>query len=611
MEQVKCFLFSVCIFCSLLSPAQNISRQEIDSLWNDFTRTNPSGINKIRQLNILSKKYTLMNIDTSHLFAKQARELAIKLKDTQGLADALLNISKYYANKPDYSQALDYALQAADQFENIRDNKGLGETCSDISMIYKYLGGDKITESYLAKGIEYSNKGYCHAKLAKDTFLMAATLMQAGIIYRDWGQKEGKAFYYDSAFTVFTKAIALAKSGKAADLTGKLFNNISQVYTEHKKDYHKALEYLMKAIDFNKKNNKTTSLSFNYGNVSANYMHLGNREKALEYAYKTLEIARQTKLPSRLQNSYGQLYRVYEWTGQFDSALTYYKMMTVISDSLLNVEKTAQISDAQTKYETAKKEAEIKTLNISNEAKTRNIYALGAGLLVAIALAISMVFLYRKVQSQKILLSEQSAKLELTMKELHHRVKNNLQIVKSLLSLQSYRIRDAEAVAAMNESKMRVEAMSLIHQRLYNTDMFTTVNIKEYITDLSSSLMAAYGYSDDDFDLQIEVGQEMLDVETALPVGLILNELITNAFKYAYKDIASPALKISLESKDQQIHLEVQDNGAGLDMAKWNKNTGSFGKQLIGSLCNQLRAKQQVTSENGTTFTFTMPAKAA
>jgi two-component sensor histidine kinase len=599
------------IFFTISCYSQNISRDSITTLLKNYERNNPTGINKVRQLNVLSTQYMKMNIDSGLLFAQQAQALAAELKDAKGMADALFNMTLYYENKPDYSKALDFALQAANQYEALQDHRGLAETYGEIAMVYKSFGGEKITEDYLSKGIEYSKKGLYQAMLAEDTFLMVTNLNQSGIIYRDWGKKEGKSFYYDSAFNRFTKAIGLAKTGRAAEQQSRLFNNISQVYTEHKKDYPKALEYLMKAIELNRKNNRSTSLSFNYGNVSANYMKLGDRKKALEYAHKTFDLAKQTKLPSRMQNAYSQLYTVYEWTGQYDSALYCFKQMTVIGDSLLNIQKAAQISDAQTKYETVKKESEIKVLSIANEAKTRNIYGLLIGLLVTATLAISMGFLYRRVQAQKKLLAAQSSKLELMMKELHHRVKNNLQIVSSLLSLQSYRLHDEEAKAAMNESKQRVQAMSLIHQRLYKTDMLTAVNIKEYITDLTSSLMASYGYDDDGFDLQLHIDHELMDVEKALPIGLILNEVITNAFKYAYKNIAAPSLHIFLEEKNEQLQLVVKDNGVGVDTATWNKKTGSFGKQLIGSLCKQIRARQEVSVTDGTTFTFIIPAKAA
>jgi two-component sensor histidine kinase len=606
----KISLFTGLIIC-LFAEAQNISRDSLNRLSNRFNRDNPVGIERVRRLNELAAQYMKMHIDTGFLYAGRAKALAEELRDTPGLAKALFNITLYYENKPDYSKALDHALQAITQYEYLNDHKGLAETFGEISMVYKNFAGEKITEDYLAKGIEYSKKGLNEAILAKDTFLMVLNLNVAGITYRDWGKKPGKAFYYDSAFHCYSRAIGLANTGKAVGYKARLFNNISQVYTEYKKDYNKALEFLMKAIALNQENDRITSLTYNYGNVSANYMKLGDKKMALKYAHKTFELAKQSQLPSRIQNAYGQLYEVYEWLGRYDSALYCYKQMTAIGDSLLNIQKASQISDAITRYETVKKEGEIKVLSVANAAKTKNIYGLLIGLLITAILAVALGFLYRRVQWQKQQLSNQSAKLELMMKELHHRVKNNLQIVSSLLSLQSYRLHDAEAKAAMNESKQRVQAMSLIHQRLYKTDMLTSVNIKEYITDLSSSLMSSYGYDDDHFDLQLHIQQELMDVEKALPIGLIINELITNAFKYAYNGIESPSLYISLEEQQEQLQLTIKDNGTGMDMALWNKKSGSFGKQLIGSLCNQLRAKQLVNIDNGTEFTLIIPVKAA
>jgi two-component sensor histidine kinase len=232
-------------------------------------------------------------------------------------------------------------------------------------------------------------------------------------------------------------------------------------------------------------------------------------------------------------------------------------------------------------------------------------------LLVFIALAVSLALLYRRVQQQKKLLAAQSKRLELMMKELHHRVKNNLQIVSSLLSLQTYKLKDEGTVSVLRESQQRVQAMSLIHQRLYKKDELTSVNLKEYITDLIESLLSTYGYDKDDFNLQIRIEHEMMDIDKALPIGLIVNELVTNVFKYAYAAIPNPSLLVSLSEKDNEWHLSVKDNGIGIDEAYWKQKKDSFGKQLVSALCRQLRAKQELIVDDGTEFILTIPKKAA
>jgi two-component sensor histidine kinase len=116
--------------------------------------------------------------------------------------------------------------------------------------------------------------------------------------------------------------------------------------------------------------------------------------------------------------------------------------------------------------------------------------------------------------------------------------------------------------------------------------------------------MRAYGYGADDFDLTIDVEQEYLDVDTVMPMGLLVNEIITNSFKYAYKDVARPALRIHLASGDKQLKLEVSDNGPGMVEAT---GKAGFGKKLIAALTQQLKARYTVDTSNGTLYTFNIP----
>lgn len=196
--------------------------------------------------------------------------------------------------------------------------------------------------------------------------------------------------------------------------------------------------------------------------------------------------------------------------------------------------------------------------------------------------------------------------IKLLMKELHHRVKNNLQIVSSLLSLQSFRIKDQEAKDAIQEGQHRIEAMSLIHQKLYIQDAITQVNIREFITDIAESLMQSYGYDNDNFNLQIQVEEELLDVDKAIPLSIIINELITNAFKYAYFTIKYPALMISFYKQSAQATISIADNGVGIDTKNWNDNSG-YGKELIQTFTEQLEGTLTLDINNGTTFKIIFP----
>ena len=196
--------------------------------------------------------------------------------------------------------------------------------------------------------------------------------------------------------------------------------------------------------------------------------------------------------------------------------------------------------------------------------------------------------------------------IKLLMKELHHRVKNNLQIVSSLLSLQSFRIKDQAAIDAVKEGQHRIEAMSLIHQKLYVQDNITQVNIQEFITDIAESLMEAYGFNKQIFQLEIYVSEELLDVDKAIPLSIIINELITNAFKYAFITVKNPKLKISFTKKYENATLLVSDNGIGMDVDAWKNNDG-YGKELVSTFTEQLSGTLTLSVNDGTTFKIDFP----
>lgn len=258
------------------------------------------------------------------------------------------------------------------------------------------------------------------------------------------------------------------------------------------------------------------------------------------------------------------------------------------------------------------KEENITRLAATNALQTRQIWA-GTGGLITLSLLLGTVYwLYRKSRQSSRRIQQQANQMALMMKELHHRVKNNLAIVSSLLKLQSNRLDDEKAIQAVRVGQQRVEAMSLIHQRLYQTEHVTTINMRDYLTDLTQNLMQAYGYEPSFFDLQLIIEHAILDIDVAMPLGLIVNELATNAFKYAYSDDKRPLLRIALlnnHSAQAGITLEVQDNGPGIDMTDW-QGTGSrssFGKRLIASLAEQLEGHFRLYKENGTLFRLHIP----
>ena len=575
-------------------------------------RNEGSTTRRVDLMNKLANAWFTIDADSALAIAQSAHALATQLEYPLGLANTRLTIGHYHRIRGQHKEAQQEILASIAIFEKLNNKKRLAIAYLSVAQLYKAMSGGNNTIPYINQGIHYSKLAYELLKEIKDTLEMAASLNVRGIIYRDLAKHAAYRHYYDTAFAAYKEALHLidASNGRYTDDLGIIYNNISQVYIEYKKDYTTALDYLFKAVVFNQRNHKFGSLSYNYNNISNCYAKMKRHNEALLYARKMLEVARQMKQPDRIMNACSQLYDIFNAVKQYDSALHYYVQSDVIEDSLTNIAKQREVIDLQTKYETGKKEVEIMRLQTEAQARNKRIAWLVAGLVVLAALAGWMSWLYQRIKKQQQQIKAQSIRLEVMMKELHHRVKNNLQIVSSLLSLQTYKVHDEGAVLVLKESQQRVQAMSFIHQRLYKTESLTAVNMKEYLTDLAESLISSYGFGRDAFNLVISVKKEMMDIEQALPIGLIINELMTNSLKYAYEGVQHPSLYIALTEDASNIICTVKDNGAGIDEKTWNQKSNSFGKQLVKALCKQLRAQQSLVVDQGTQFTITIPRAA-
>ncbi len=199
---------------------------------------------------------------------------------------------------------------------------------------------------------------------------------------------------------------------------------------------------------------------------------------------------------------------------------------------------------------------------------------------------------------------------EVLLQEIHHRVKNNLQIIASLLSLQSRYVEDPQALAVFTDSQHRIRSMALIHEKLYRSENLAQIDFAEYIRDLAAYLFQAHNANGRGITLNVQAGDVLLSVDTAIPCGLILNELVSNALKHAFPDDKGGEIGIALQMNDDQLlTLIVRDNGVGFPTDVDFQNTTSLGLQLVNTLVKQLQGIIQLDRSRGVKFkiTFTIP----
>jgi PAS domain S-box-containing protein len=192
------------------------------------------------------------------------------------------------------------------------------------------------------------------------------------------------------------------------------------------------------------------------------------------------------------------------------------------------------------------------------------------------------------------------AEKEVLLREIHHRVKNNLQIISSLLYLQTKRAKDEETIATLQDSQNRVKAMSLIHEKLYQTENLSHINMEEYILSLVQSLFTSFGVTTNTIDLQVLATDVYFGVDLAIPCGVIINELISNALKYAFPNGSKGSIRIEVEtSREGGWELKVEDDGIGLPDDLNIERSNSLGLQLVSNLVEQLNGEIIITKEKG------------
>ena len=193
---------------------------------------------------------------------------------------------------------------------------------------------------------------------------------------------------------------------------------------------------------------------------------------------------------------------------------------------------------------------------------------------------------------------------EVLIKEIHHRVKNNLQVVSSILSLQANRIGNLEAQQALEDSKHRVRSIALVHEKIYGSDDLAVIDFKGYVENLATYLQHSYSASNAGVDLTVEGDAVKLGANVAVPCGLALNELISNCFKHAFKDGRPGHIRVSLAG-GERVTLVVEDDGVGLPAGFDPREAGSMGMQIVNTLIEQIEGDIALDRSRGTKFTIT------
>ncbi|WP_267406491.1 MULTISPECIES: histidine kinase dimerization/phosphoacceptor domain -containing protein [unclassified Chryseobacterium] len=534
---------------------------------------------------------------------------SVKFKETQAVYNFL---SQAEIQKANYEEALKNGLAAEKIALSVNDNSlQMSSICSNVGMVYYYLRQNDDAMRYWEKALIIAKKNKDNGYVRTVANNMSTMLIR---------QKK------------FDQAIAMIKEYKAKyPIDDQQFEMredyiLFSTYTITKQ-FKNAEAYYKKLVGHYGENgekfdNQTSLLR------SFVFYHYQTKNYPAMYREATLfdSLAKKSGNDMLRSENHLILFKADSTQRKYADAITHYQLYKKFSDSVFNGEKSKQIGSLKIQFETEQKDKNIQLLTqkgklqdiqIENDAFIKYVFI--GSILVLILFA---ALLYnrsrlknnanKKLELKRKQIDEQNEQLkkllaekEWLLKEIHHRVKNNLQIVISLLNTQSAYLDNEDALMAIQNSQHRMHAMSLIHQKLYQSDNLSMIDMSWYMYELINYIRECYS-SENKIKFTVNAEKVFLDVAQAVPMGLIINEAVINTTKYAFPDDKKGEVIVSFKNTgNDNYELIISDNGVGLPAGFDMDATESLGMNLMRGLTDQLDGNFSIENNNGLKITIT------
>lgn len=480
-------------------------------------------------------------------------------------------------------------------------------------------------------GAFYTRLGATYLALGKQEDAME--LFKKGFEKRT---RETHLFWYKSVFYLTTQLADLGRPAEAIGVLHEVTNDIppvtawekAQVLTTYGFCYQKLNKY--KEADRNYQEYFALLKEDPYldaaGEMSDTHIEIGrfylsHREVDKARMFLDMIFPEKNSAVGTVADKEYMLFKIDSMAGDYRSAMNRYMLYKRFDDSSRAMEQREKFDELTIRYGAEKKDRDIKILEqdkkiqagLLSQEKTTRYWILGglALLLVIVGLLVYNVNLKQRtnrklnrqrkeIEGQNLTLHQLVKEKEWLLKEIHHRVKNNLQVVMSLLNSQSVFIDNDVALTAIKDSQHRVHAMSLIHQKLFNSDNMSSIDMSVYIRELVSYLSDSFS-TGQRIRFELDIDALEMDVSQAVPVGLILNEAITNSIKYAFPDGRDGVISVSLrKTVEDRLLLGVSDNGVGMPKDYDGEKQGSLGMRLMQGLSEDLEGHFSISGDNGT-----------
>ncbi|MBO6514929.1 MAG: tetratricopeptide repeat protein [Bacteroidia bacterium] len=517
-------------------------------------------------------------------------------EDSVNIARSLTNLGLVYRFMEKYPKALEYFFQSLEIKKRLGSKKDIGVAYQNIGVAFAILGEYTQAEEYLNNSLQLYEE-------AGDSQMYYSGLSDISSMYREVGR-------YDDALDALTRSYNYRL--RIGDQTGIGICTYNLGLTSFlNKEYDQSIAYY----------NEAKSIFEELGNVRR-VVGCHIRLAKLHFELEQYTLAEKEGVAGleqahgvyQLEKLHHVLAKVYYVTDKFQLAFDHLAKFSNIRDSILKEKNHLQLIEMQNKFDDEANKRKIAELQIKNdrfEQKARNKdlqnYVLWGAIVVILLIALMFYRQFRVKQETNETLREKNQIIEhsleekdVLLREIHHRVQNNLQFVSSLLNLQSRRVDDENTLDILKGCKQRIQSMALIHQKLYQETNLNAINILSYTQNLVDSLQSSYGVNSNQIQTKLDIDPIHLDINSSISIGLILSELVTNCYKYAFDEGSTGLLTIALHEKNDRLLMSVEDNGKGLPDGFSVKEVDSFGLKLVHSLAKKLKATVSVDGKSGT-----------
>ncbi|MEQ8244576.1 histidine kinase dimerization/phosphoacceptor domain -containing protein [Fulvivirga sp.] len=519
-------------------------------------------------------------------YMAEALQLAIESKRTRIISWQYERFGMHYEQRGYYEKALENFQQSRMLLENTDFTYHLARSNYYLAKVMMNMKDYETAQDYLKNSMTYFRA------TADSVFLSEQLLLNSRLELRKGNLAESKEVMQE--VELFVPAL------RSTENNGLYHQTLGEIALESN-NTQDAIGHFIKALGIYEEDKLELGVLESETSLVKAYKANKDFEKAEEYGLRALEKAYTQSNIAYIRELYLSLSDVYAAANKYDQALKNYKFYTAFNDSVYSADAQVMLKEEQVRRNVVGIETQKAIAEASVQAltKTNQLY-LVAGIVLTSILLLSL-YLYLNLRKAKVKIEEKNKERETLLKEIHHRVKNNLQIISSILSMQSRKLEDSLAKSAVDEGRSRIKSMSLIHEKLYSSDQLTNVKMKDYIEELSGFLFNTYKPSGV-VKQKINVEDIDMDIDTAIPVGLILNELISNALKYAFSANGDGELDISLRMEDKEYVLQVSDSGKGLPLNFTESQ--NMGMRLVNVLTEQLDGLLKIENEGGAHFTL-------